>query len=152
MAKIEIEMVDGSKKNLADLTPADLPNVKLVTGKKKGQDATWFTLKSEVIATDTTHVTERRIYKWATMPALVMYDVRYGKDLDTFAKETGKKETYSYAIGNFLIEQDKLHNGVTTADPAKKVSSAISALEAQGVPKEQIEAIKASLKAKGFFK
>jgi hypothetical protein len=148
--KIQIEMKDGKSIPLANLTQGDLPNVKLVDGEKQGKPVTRLTLKSEVISETATHKTERRIYKWATMPAVAMYDDTYGKDLDLLVKDTKKESVYSWAIGNMLIEHDKDHNGIVGgSDPevtAQKASvKLIASLRSMGQNKAADE-VEASLK------
>jgi hypothetical protein len=145
--KVEIEMKDGSKKSLSELTNNDLPNVK-VASNDKGE--TNLTLKSVILNENTTHKTERRIYKWRTMPAVAMYDVKYGKTLPTLSKELGETNVYDYAIGNFLIEQDKVHNGVTGGKPLDE--KIVSSAEKLGLPKAEIDKIKAIMRAHGFGK
>ena len=147
---VAIELNDGTSKFLADLTTTDLQSVKLTTGQKKGQPATWLTLKSEVTKETPTHKTERRLFKWTTMPTTRMYDITYAKDLETFAKEVGKQTCYNHALGNYLIDQDKAHNGVTGGKPADE--KLISQAEKLGLPAAVIEQMKKAMKDAGFGK
>ncbi len=162
--KIQIEMKDGSKKNLADLVQGDLPNVKLTTKEEE----TNLTMKTEVISETLTHELTRRLYKWTTMPALAMYDVNVPKTFDVWIAETPHDACHEYGIGNWLIEQDKVHNGMSTGvskenkELAKlmgKASVDIQAqiralLEASGVPIEaipgKITEAKANLQSHGM--
>jgi len=143
--KVEIEMKDGSKKLLAELTNNDLPDVKL-SSNDKGE--TNLTLKSVIISDTPTHRTERRLYKWRTMPVIAMYDAKYGKTLATLSKDLGDTNVYEYAIGNFLIEQDKVHNGVAGGKLLDE--RIIAGVEKLGLPKSDIDKIRAIMRAHGF--
>lgn len=151
---LKIGMKNGTEKFLADLTPADLDEVKLT--EKSG--TTNLTMKSETVKETTTHKIERRLFKWATMPKLAMYDLSIPIDLDTFVSEKGKVAVYEYAIGNYAIESDKLNNGIEAkgADPVKNLDKIVSALVAKGVPQAEAEKAVASAKkmllASGFGK
>jgi len=136
--KVKIELEKGVQKFLADMTKDDLLNVKLSIreeGKHKGK--TNITLKSEIISETPTHKIERRLYKWATMDNVAMYDLSIPKDIDIFIKEKGKQVVYEYAIGNFAIEQDKVNNGMTTG--ASKEAKAIGKAVTSASPEVQAE-------------
>lgn len=156
-----IKMTNGTEKSLKDLTQNDLPNVLL--SEKDGK--TWLTMKSIVIASDATHITERRLYKWNVMPALVMYDVRYGNSLAVLTKELGEKEVYSLAMRDFVIAQDKLHNGISGSDPEASSQKAtvklVANLRAMGqnkaadeieVTMSKVNAVKKGMLKAGFGK
>ena len=106
--KIRIMLNDGSEVFLADLTQADLPRVKLEA--KEGKS--WLAMKSEVVAESDTHWTEKRLYKWNIMPSLVMYEARYPKTVSGLVKDWGEDSTWSHAVRDWIIAQDKDHNGV----------------------------------------
>ena len=142
----KISMKNGTEKELKDLTQADLVNIKLDT---KG-DASWLTLKSTIISQDDSHIVERRIYKWKVMEKVVMYDVKYGADLKTLARELTDKVVYNHAIRNFTIEQDKLHNGVTSGKPLDEKLIALASKA--GVDEKGLAELKATLKRAGFGK
>lgn len=151
-----IKMNNGTEKSLKDMTQNDLPNVLL--SEKEGK--TWLTMKSIVIASDATHITERRLYKWNVMPLLVMYDVRYGNSLAVLTKELGEKEVYSLAMRDFVIAQDKLHNGISGSDPEASSQKAtvklVANLRAMGQNKaaDEIETTMAKVNSvkKGMLK
>jgi len=145
--KVEIELMDGKKKLLSELNNIDLPKVKL-TKNDKGE--TNLTLKSCLLNETPTHKTERRIYKWRTMENIAMYDVKYAKTLPALSKELGETNVYDYAIGNFLIEQDKLHNGMAGGKPLDE--KIVASAEKMGLPKSEIDKIKAIMKEHGFGK
>ena len=144
---IEIEMKNGSKKFLADLTQGDLANVKL--NEKNG--LTYLTMKSEVIARDSTHETERRLFKWNVMGEIKMYDLTVGINLDILGKELGKETVYNHARRNYVIEQDKVHNGiVATGKPADQ--KMLDLAGKMGLDTAGIEALKAIMVKAGFGK
>ncbi len=150
--KVEIEMTNGTKKLLVDLTPADLPNVKMTMKKDgDGKDTPNMTMKTEIVKETKTHYTERRLYKWTTMPTLVMYDLNVPKTYDVWTKESTPENRYDYGIGNWKIEQDKLHNGVTTSKVPgdQKIMNEAAKL---GLPPEVIAKIQAELIKAGFGK
>lgn len=142
--KVKIGMKNGTEKFLADLTKEDLENVKLT--EKSG--TTNLTMKTEIVKETATHRIERRLFKWATMPKLAMYDLSIPKDLDQFVVEKGKIAVYEYAIGNFAIESDKLNNGIEAkgTDPVKNLDKIVLALVAKGVPQAEAEKAVASTK------
>jgi hypothetical protein len=145
--KVEIDLTNGTKKFLADLTPADLASIKLT--EKDGKS--YLSMKSEVIAQTPTHVTERRLYKWNVMSTLVMYDVKYGRTLDVLRKELTDGVVYAHATRDYIIAQDKLHNGITTSKKPEdqKIMEAATKL---GLPPEELAKIKAIMMAAGFGK
>jgi len=145
--KVEIEMKDGSKKLLSELTNNDLPDVKL-SSNDKGE--TNLALKHVTLNETTAYKTERRIYKWRTMPAVAMYNVAYGRTLAILSKDLGDTNVYEYAIGNYLIEQDKVHNGVVSGRPLDE--RIIMGIDKLGLPKSDADKIKAIMKAHGFGK
>lgn len=155
---VQVAMKDGTKKYLAGLTHADLPDIKLTSKSSGGTNLTNLTMKTEVISETATHWIERRLYKWTTMPKLVMYDLHIPKDLDTLILEKGKKVVYGYAIGNYAIAQDKLHNGIEPrkADPVKTLDKIVVSLMADGMTKEEAEKTvsdtRKMLLARGFGK
>ncbi len=130
----KIEMNDGSQKFLADLLFSNLPDVKLVIkteGKHKGES--YITLKSEVVSETPTHKVERRLFKWATMPRVAMYDLSIAKSLPQFVKDAGEQTVYDYAIGNYAIDMDKQNNGMEgkgLTKQAKAVGKGFAAMEA----------------------
>lgn len=147
--KVKIMMTNGTEKYLADLTPADLPNVKLAIradGKHKGK--TNLTLKSEVVKETDTHKVERRLFKWATMPIVAMYELAIPKTLQTFIKEKTDVVVLAYAIGNYAIEMDKLNNGVEGTGLSK--GSKELAKEIDKVDIETQNEIRAFLATKGI--
>jgi hypothetical protein len=145
--KVEIDLTNGTKKFLADLTPADLASIKLT--EKDGKS--YLSMKSEVIGQTPTHVTERRLYKWNVMSTLVMYDVKYGRTLDVLRKELTDGVVYAHATRDFIIAQDKLHNGIqTTKKPGdQKIMDEATKL---GLPPEELAKIKAIMMTAGFGK
>lgn len=156
-----IKMINGSEKDLKDITQNDLPNVLL----NEKDNKTWLTMKTTIIASDATHITQRRLYKWNVMPSLVMYDVKYGKTLAVLTKELGETATYEHAIGDFIIAQDKVHNGISGSDPEASSQKAsiklVANLRALGQNKAadeiektmaQVNAVKKGLKNAGFGK
>lgn len=145
--KIEVEMTNGTKKFIADLTTADLLNVKLT--EKDGK--TYLSMKSEVITQTPTHVTERRLYKWNVMSSLVMYDVKYGRTLDVLRKELTDTVVYGHATRDYIIGQDKLHNGITTSKKPGDVKIMEEATKL-GLPPEELAKIMAIMKQAGFGK
>ena len=151
----EIEMNDGSKKNLADLKESDLGNVKLTIKDGLGN----LTLKSCVLSEDAEYIQERRLFKWTTMPAISMYTLAKPKTMASF-KKLGKteKEILAYGVGNYAIEADKDHSGIITTKqtPESYVDKLYKSLVASGVPEEAAKAtildVKTSMKEHGFFK
>lgn len=162
--KVKISMKNGTEKFLADLTSADLDNVKL-EARKEGKHAgkSYLSLKSEVVAETPTHKTERRIFKWTVMDKVAMYNVTYGKTLAIFSKEIGDVPAYEYAIGNYLIEQDKVNNGISTGLDKESKALGKQASKLPDAGKKELEAllakynlkesdVKANIKKAGFGK
>ena len=155
MAKnIMIKMSDGSEKALKDLTNDDLPDVALT--QKDGE--TNLTMKSEVIKSDPKHDTERRLFKWTTMPKIMMYDLKVPKTLEAMKETTKEADILEYAVGNWKIEQDKLHNGIEAsgADPNKLLDKLVAGFVARGMSQVEAEKMvagaRASIKKSGFGK
>jgi hypothetical protein len=150
--KIEIEMKNGSKKKLSELTDKDLEQVKLTLKKDKetGELLPNLTMKAEVIRSTETHDIERRLFKWTTMPSLKMYDLPVPKNYDIWTKETTKEQRYDLGIANWKIEQDKVHCGITSGKPLDQ--KIIASAEKLGMSKADVDKIKAIMKQAGFGK
>ncbi len=153
--KVKITMNDGKEKFLADLTQVDVASVKLT--EKDGKS--YLSMKSEVVSETPSHWVERRLYKWNVMPTLVMYDVKYGKTLDQLKADLSEATVYAHAMRDFIIGQDKVHNGIvgeSQADPMKNINKAVAALIAKGVPQAEAQKLvamtEAALKKAGFGK
>ena len=148
--EVKIEMKDGTEKLLKDITPGDLSNVKLTV--KDGE--TNLTMKSVIVKTDAKFDVQRRMFKWTTMPNLVVYDLKVPKTMEAFKEVATDKEILDYAIGNYCIEKDKENNGVEAkgADPEKLAHKLIATLEAKGFDAKGVDAMKAMLKKNGFLK
>ncbi len=148
--KVKISLKNGKEVFLADLQVNQLVEVVL----RENEGKTWLTMKSEVISETDTHFIERRLYKWNVMPALVMYDVKYAKTLKGLEVDLGTSTTYNHAMRDFIIAQDKIHNGIEGkgSDPEKLANKLYASLEGKGVTKADIEALKKAMLKAGFGK
>ena len=155
--KIEIEMIDGSKKFLADLTDSDLGNVtlkKMLIKDDKGnviRTDTSLTMKSEYVRQDAEYLYEVRLYKWTTMPKLVKYELKVPKTLKTFVRDVTEKQVLDYALGNYAIDQDKVHNGITS-NGMTPMEKTLSDMRKKGVPEAAVLETEKILKSCGFGK
>lgn len=151
---VKIELKNGTEVFLADLKQGDLPQVLL--NEKDGK--TWLAMKSEILRTSDKAITERRLYKWNVMPALVMYDLTYGKDLTFLTEDLGEDKVYKHAVRDFIIGQDKLHNGIESkgSDPVKALDKVAQILIKHHVPEAEalkmVDEQRKALKKAGFGK
>ncbi len=154
--KVKISLKYGKEVFLADLQVDQLDEV--ILQEKDGK--TWLTMKSELVSETDTHFTERRLYKWNVMPALVMYEVKYAKTLKGLEADLGTSTTYNHAMRDFIIAQDKVHNGIVAqgTDPLKAGNKLYASLDnmkdekGNPIPKKDIEALKKQMQACGFGK
>ncbi|MBM3205940.1 hypothetical protein FJZ41_03790 [Candidatus Shapirobacteria bacterium] len=135
--EVKIEMKDGKEKLLKDLTPADLPNVKLT--EKDGEKN--LTMRAIILKEDEAFKYQRRLFKWTTMPSLVMYELKIPKTVAAFKTLAKDSDILEYAIGNYVIETDKLHCGIEAkgSDPIKALDKIVASLVAKGVPQAEAE-------------
>lgn len=159
--KVKIALKNGTEVFLADLKESQLNDVKLDTK----DNLTWLAMKSEVVEETATHNIERRLYKWVKMPTIVLYEVKYGKTLAILEKDLGNATVYALAMRDFIIAQDKIHNGISSANPEESARKATEKLVAnlrtigQHKAADEIEAtmakvnaVKKGLKEHGFGK
>ncbi len=160
--KVEIEMLNGGKKDLKDLTEADLPNIKLtfkvnpITKEKEPN----LTMKTTILKSDVDFDHERRLFKWTTMPNLVMYTLPKPKNMKAFQSIKTNEEILEFAIDNYAIAQDKANNGVVSqgADPIKAGNKLYANLDnlkdenGNPISKKDIEDLKKQMQACGFGK
>jgi len=171
ISEVEIEMKDGTKKSLADLTQADLVNVKLDGKEDKDKNPTSITLKRGVVNDTTDVYTERRLFKYGNNPKVVLYDLDLPKTksaLDKYTLEailayfwkSARIDTDHEQAGGEPISQEaktvialikKAEKGEKLTEPEKAVVRKWYQ-DKYGAPQEKVEAVKNGMKKHGFTK
>ena len=154
IADVEIEMTDGSKKNLLTLTKEDFPKVKLDGKPDASGKFTSLSLKRGIVKDTPTEYIERRLFKYGPSKqqpegsAVIMYDKPLPVTEEAFNKIP-------------------LHDRITKYWKADRIDSDHAQVEGEGKPVEDkildkasklglspvaLEAMKAVLKKHGFGK
>jgi len=124
VAEVEVEMQDGTKKNLATLTQADFPKVKLDSDKG-------INLKRGIVSDDGQTYVERRFFKRSNNDKIVLFDLSLPLTETAFNKLSFEERQGNYVKGK-RISADAEQIGGEALDEATKNFIALTKKVAKG--------------------